>query len=423
MMIFWLISICMLLLALLIVLLPLVRKHKKTSIIPRKEINISIHKEHLQELKNEVHAGNLGREDFENAMQELEHELIQDVAINEGKKGTDYMKRSTWTIVIIAILMPVFVIGLYLRLGDVDVIKARSNEIPQQAANGEAHSIEDMVERLRNRLQTQPDDVRGWQMLGRSYVVINRFDDAVKAYRKVYELGGGDDPGFLADFSEALVLANDNRFTDETLAMLSRSLKADPDEPKALWLSGFAALEQGNNTEALQHWERLLPLLPPGGEDVVTLQQHINQIKQDMGLPTTSESTVALNDKNTASMPEQRSAAEVNVDVSLDTGLAGKTGPGDTVFIFAKAAQGPPMPLAILRKQVKDLPLKATLDDSMAMSPAMKLSSFNEIIIGARISKSGNAMPQSGDLQGLSNTVSLNEVSGAVKIIINQVVP
>ena len=179
MMIFWLISICMLLLALLIVLLPLVRKHKKTSIIPRKEINISIHKEHLQELKNDVQAGNLGREDFENAMQELEHELIQDVAINEGKKGTDYMKRSTWTIVIIAILMPVFVIGLYLRLGDVDVIKARSNEIPQQAANGEAHSIEDMVERLRNRLQTQPDDVRGWQMLGRSYVVINRFDDAV----------------------------------------------------------------------------------------------------------------------------------------------------------------------------------------------------------------------------------------------------
>lgn len=423
MMIFWLVIACMLTLALLIVLLPLVRQHKKTATIPRKELNISIHREHLQELKNEVHAGNLGQEDYENAVRELEHELIQDVAINESKKGTEFMKRSTWTIVLIAILMPVFVISLYFKLGDVDIIKTRTNEMPLQAANGEAHSIDEMVERLRNRLQTQPDDVQGWQMLGRSYVVLNRYNDAVMAYRKVYELGGGDDPGFLADFSEAMVLANENRFTDETLAMLSRALKADPDEKKALWLSGFAALDQGHNTEAIQHWERLLPLLPPGGEDAVTLQQHINQVKQGLGLPTTSENTVALKEKNADSMPAQRSAAAVNVDVSLDTDLAGKTRPDDTVFIFAKAAQGPPMPLAILRKQVKDLPLKATLDDSMAMSPAMKLSSFNEIIIGARVSKSGNAMPQSGDLQGLSNTVLLNESSDGVKIIINQVVP
>ena len=422
MMIFWLACVCLLILALLIVLLPLVRQHKNTTLIPRKELNIGIHKEHLQELKNEVQAGNLSHEDFENAVQELEHELIHDVAINEDNKGTDFMKRSTWTIVLIAILMPVFVISLYLRLGDVDIIKDRSNEIPQQAANGEAHSLDDMVERLRIRLQSQPDDVQGWQMLGRSYEVLNRFDDAVIAYRKVYELTG-DDPGVLADFSEALVLANDNRFTEEALEMLSRALKADPDEPKALWLSGFAALDKGNNMEALQHWERLLPLLPPGGEDTVTLQQHINQVKQQSGLPTTGESSVALNDKNDASMPEQQPAAEVNVDVSLDTDLAGKTRPDDTVFIFAKAAQGPPMPLAILRKQVKDLPLKAKLNDSMAMSPAMKLSSFNKIIIGARVSKSGNAMPQSGDLQGLSNTVLLDEVTDGVKVIINQVVP
>ena len=422
MMIFWSVSVCMLLLALFIVLFPLFRQHKKLPVLPRKELNISIHKEHLQELKNEVQAGNLGQEDFENAVRELEHELIMDVAINEGKKGTDPMKRSTWTIVVITILMPVLVIGLYLRLGDVDIIKTRSNEVPQQAATGEMHSIDDMVERLRKRLQTQPDDVQGWRMLGRSYVVLNRFNDAVMAFSKAHDLGD-DDPGFLADYSEALIIANDNKFTNESLEMLSLALKANPDEPKALWMSGFAALDKGNNTEALQHWERLLPLLPPGGEDAVTLQQHINQVKQTMGLPTTSESTTALNDKKTASMPAQQSAAEVNVDVSLDSGLAGKTGPDDTVFIFAKAAHGPPMPLAIIRKQVKDLPLKATLDDSMAMSPAMKLSSFNEIVIGARVSKSGNAMPQSGDLQGLSNTVSLNEVSGAVKIIINQVVP
>lgn len=422
MIVFWATSALLLSLALLIVLFPLVKQRRKTAIVPRKELNISIHKEHLQELKNDLQAGKIGQKEFDTAVQELEHDLIQDVTINEKTEETELLKPSTLTIAVIAILMPVFVIGLYLKLGDIDVIKNVPEQNPHQAVNGEMHSIDDMVEKLRSRLQTQPDDINGWKMLGRTYMVLNRYNDAAMAYGKVQELGD-EDPGFLSDYAEALIMANDSKFTDKSLEMLSLALKKDPDQKKALWISGFAALDKGNNSEALQYWEHLLPLLPPGEEQANILQQHVNQLRQQMGLPVTAESTVARADQSTASIPGQQAAASVNVDVSLDTDLADKAGPDDTVFIFAKAAQGPPMPLAIMRKQVRDLPLKATLDDSMAMSPAMKLSSFNEIIIGARVSKSGNAMPQSGDLQGLSKTVSLNEINGAVNIIINQVVP
>ena len=422
MIVFWITSALLLSLALFIVLFPLVKQRRKTAIVPRKELNISIHKEHLQELKNDLQAGKIGQKEFDTAVQELEHDLIQDVTINEKTEETELLKPSTLTIAVIAILMPVFVIGLYLKLGDIDVIKNVQDQNPHQAVNGEMHSIDDMVEKLRSRLQTQPDDINGWKMLGRTYMVLNRYNDAAMAYGKVHELGD-EDPGFLSDYAEALIMANDSKFTDKSLEMLSLALKKNPDQKKALWISGFAALDKGNNSEALQYWEHLLPLLTPGEEQANILQQHVNQLRQEMGLPVTAESTVAQADQNTSSMPGQQPAASVNVDVSLDSNIADKAGPDDTLFIFAKAAQGPPMPLAIIRKQVRDLPLKATLDDSMAMSPAMKLSSFNEIIIGARVSKSGNAMPQSGDLQGLSKTVSRNDISGAVKIIINQVVP
>jgi cytochrome c-type biogenesis protein CcmH len=421
MIVFWLTSICMLLLALFIVLVPLVRQHKKTTVIPRNKLNISIHREHLTELENELKAGNLGRKDFENAVQELEQELLQNVAIDDEKKSIDFPKRSTWTALLITVLLPVFVVGLYLRLGDVDMINAQSNANPQQSANGEMHSIDEMVERLSNRLQSEPDDAQGWRMLARSYVVLERFNDAVIAYRKAHELIG-DDPDLLADFSEALLLSNNSRFTNETLELLTLTLKANPDQPKALWIAGFGAFENGDYSKALQYWERLLKLLPPGDEQVNTLQEHINQVKHAMGATTEGESIISLNEEHSDAFTNQATSTVVAVDVSLDSSLIGNAKSDDTVFIFARAAQGSPMPLAILRKQVKDLPLKTTLDDSMAMSPAMKLSSFNEVIIGARVSRSGNAMPQSGDLQGLSNTVILDEVTG-VKIIIDQVLP
>jgi len=411
----------MLLLALFIVLVPLVRQRKRTAVIPRKNMNISIHREHLTELEYELQAGNLSQKDFETAVQELEQELLQDVAINDEEKNIDVPKRSTRTALLITILLPVFVTGLYLRLGDVDMINAQSNANPQLSADGEMHSIDEMVERLRNRLQSQPDDAQGWQMLGRSYVVLERYNDAAIAYRKAHELIGND-ADLLADFSEVLILSNDGRFTNETHKLLTIALEANPDQPKALWLAGFSALENGDHSRALQYWEQLLKLLPPGDEQAITLQEHINQVKHAMGATTEGESVIALNNENSGSFTDQEISAAVTVDVSLDTSLIGNARPDDTVFIFAKAAQGPPMPLAILRKQVKDLPLNATLDDSMAMSPVMKLSSFNEVIVGARVSRSGNAMPQSGDLQGLSNTVLLDQVTG-VKIIIDQVLP
>jgi len=423
MIIFWSVTICMLIIALAFVLVPLVRHHYHQDQVTREKHNVRIHKEHLQELQDALNAGSLSQEDFENAVRELEQQLLIDVKTGKEHQNNKISRRPVVTVVSIAVLLPLFVASYYLMQGESELIGAQPDAGPQQASGEEMHSSEEMVERLRNRLQEQPDDAEGWSMLGRSYFVMNRFDDAVAAYRKVHELVGDKAP-LLADLAEVLIVANDDKFTQEALDVIALALQADPDEPKALWIAGYAALEQGNHMQALQYWERVLNQLPPDSQDARALQENIAQIKQGTALAATIDSPVAAD--NSASITESaaplQSSSSIEVQVTLDTALSGKADGEDTVFIFARAAEGPRMPLAIVRKQVKDLPLKVTLDDSMAMSPEMSLSLYKQIVVGARVSKSGNAMPVSGDLQGTSSVVTVDEIA-AIKVVINETLP
>ncbi|OGT72027.1 MAG: c-type cytochrome biogenesis protein CcmI [Gammaproteobacteria bacterium RIFCSPLOWO2_12_47_11] len=423
MIIFWSVTICMLIIALAFVLVPLVRHQYHQDQVTREKHNVRIHKEHLQELQDALNAGSLSQEDFENAVRELEQQLLIDVKTGKEHQNNKISRRPVVTVVSIAVLLPLFVASYYLMQGESELIGAQPDAGPQQASGEEMHSSEEMVERLRNRLQEQPDDAEGWSMLGRSYFVMNRFDDAVAAYRKVHELVGDKAP-LLADLAEVLIVANDDKFTQEALDVIALALQADPDEPKALWIAGYAALEQGNHMQALQYWERVLNQLPPDSQDARALQENIAQIKQGTALAATIDSPVAAD--NSASITESaaplQSSSSIEVQVTLDTALSGKADGEDTVFIFARAAEGPRMPLAIVRKQVKDLPLKVTLDDSMAMSPEMSLSLYKQIVVGARVSKSGNAMPVSGDLQGTSSVVTVDEIA-AIKVVINETLP
>lgn len=422
MIIFWSVAICMLIIALAFVLVPLIRHHHRRDQVTREKLNIRIHKEHLQDLQDALNAGSLSQKDFENAVRELEQQLLIDVKSSEDNRNNKISGHPLPTVVSIAVLLPLFVAGYYLMRGEAELIGAQPDASPQQASGDEMHSSEEMIERLRSRLQDQPDDAEGWSMLGRSYFVLNRFDDAVAAYRKVHELVGDEAP-LLADLAEVLIVANDNRFTQETLNMIALALQVNPDEPKALWIAGYAALEQGDQMQTLQYWERLLKQLPPDSQEASALRENIAQIKQGTALAATEDSPVAAN--NSASIMEPaplKSSSSIEVQVTLDAAFSEKVDGEDTVFIFARAAEGSRMPLAIVRKQVKDLPLKVTLDDSVAMSPAMSLSLYKQIVVGARVSKSGNAMPASGDLQGTSSVVSVDEIAG-IKVIINETLP
>jgi cytochrome c-type biogenesis protein CcmH len=293
-----------------------------------------------------------------------------------------------------------------------------------------------MVDKLSKRLEAKPDDAEGWTMLGRSYVAMGRGADAVPAFKKVVDLHPNDAQA-LADYADAMAVVNNRTLEGEPEKLIARAIKADPNNVKALFLSGTVAFNRGDFAAAVLAWEHAVKVSEPGSETARQIQGAVDEARQRAGLPPSANAVAAAppaaapgamaqaapadappagGGGGGGAAPAAAGGGQVSGRVTLDPALVGKASPDDTVFIFARAAQGPKMPLAILRKQVKDLPISFSLDDSMAMSPAMKLSSFAEVVVGARISKSGTALPQPGDIQGLSAPVKIGAKDLAIKI-------
>jgi cytochrome c-type biogenesis protein CcmH len=242
------------------------------------------------------------------------------------------------------------------------------------------------------RLKEHPEDAEGWMMLGRSYAVLGRSKEASDAYAAA-AARTPKDAQLLADYADALAMAQGRRLEGEPEKLIARALAADPENVKANLLAGTVAFNRGDYATATGHWQRILARVPPESEVAQQLQAAIADARgQTAGASNRAPATAA---------------GRVRGVVKLAPALAAKASPGDTVFIFARAAQGQRMPLAIVRKQVRDLPFEFTLDDSTAMSPAMKLSGQQRVVIGARVSKSGNATPQPGDLEGSTPPVAV----------------
>lgn len=262
-----------------------------------------------------------------------------------------------------------------------------------------------MVDRLAERLQAEPGNAEGWAMLARSYTVLGRHADAVKAYAKAAALVPGD-ADLLADYADALAVLNKGQLAGEPIRLVTRALKADPRNLKALALAGTHAYERKDYPGAVRYWQQLVDNGAPDHELVKQMAPALAQARAQAGLPAQAPKAAA---------PLQNRS--VSGTVTLATALARQAQPEDTVFILARAADGSSrMPLAILRKQVRDLPLRYTLDDSLAMSPAATLSGAGEVVVEARISKSGEARPQPGDLRGTSRAVKPGATAVAVEI-------
>lgn len=280
---------------------------------------------------------------------------------------------------------------------------------PQPAAAAHAPGAEQiaaMVDQLAQRLKDKPDDPEGWAMLGRSYMVLGRLNDAVPAFRRAVQLRG-EDAGVLAEAAMAIASA-ENRMTDEADALLQRALKAEPDNLRALSLAGSAAFDRQDWAGAVKHWERILAVAPPGSDFLPQVQAGVDEARQRGGLPPAA---------GAAKPPVAAASAAIRGRVTLAAALKSQAAPEDTVFVFARAAEGPRVPLAIVRRQVKDLPFDFVLDDSSAMSPATRLSATSgAVLVGARISKSGDAMPQPGDLAGQAGPVAVGTSGVAVEI-------
>ena len=244
-------------------------------------------------------------------------------------------------------------------------------------------------------------------MLGRSYKFQEQYPKAVDAFANAYRLLG-DQAEVMLLYADALAYANDKNLRGKPTELVFKALALEPDNMNALWLGGMAKAQQDDPASAIKLWKKLTALLPPGSDSKKEIQDLLAKIE--------SESPQAA-DQSEATQQANVPGVTIDVQVSLAPELQKSASPADIVFIYAQALSGPKMPLAIVRKQVSDLPLTVSLDDTMAMMPNMKLSNFPNVKLLARISKSGNAMSQPGDLIGVIDQVALSD-KGNHKIII-----
>ena len=318
--------------------------------------------------------------------------------------------RPTHLLSALSLFVVAVAVGGYATLGTPQALDATV-----RAAGGDggghgitAERIQAMADKLAARLKEQPNDPDGWAMLGRSYAVLGDAQQALAAFKQAMAQRP-DDAALLADYADTLALINGRNLEGEPSRLIARALEIDPNNLKALSLAGTAAFLRKDYALALRHWEKMAQVAPDS-DFVRQIQGGIDEARRLAaagGATGASPATAA----QPAAKPQQAvratpTGATVSGVVRLSASLAGKAAPEDTLFVYARAAQGPRMPLAILRKQVKDLPLTFTLDDSMAMSPAARLSSAQQVVVSARISKRGDATPQPGDLQGQSAPVA-----------------
>ncbi len=400
--------------ALLFIVPPLWRRRDKRSV--RRDLsNLEIYKDQMRELEADLANGVLSQEQFDQGHLELERRLLEDVPPNAGQTAPrDDSEAGRGAAITVMLLVPLLAVFLYLIEGNPAALSPEKITVAQQSGNGPAHAvtaeqINAMVEGLAARLENNPQDAEGWRMLGRSYVALGRYQEAVGALQRAVSMLK-DDPDLLADYADALAMTSGQTLEGKPLELVKRALKLDPNHEKSLWLAGTAAYNKGDYHGAVAYWDRLLKQMTPGSKEAQQVMSIIAEAKD-------------LADGKMPAPAAQAAPSEAKVDgtVSLSPELMAKASPDDTLYVFAKAAQGPPMPLATFRAQVKDLPMKFNLDDSMAPTPMAKLSDFPSVIVGARISKSGDPMPHSGDLQGMSQTVQVG--SSGVEVKIDSVVP
>lgn len=409
---FWGIAALLTLIALAIILPSLIRKPRLIQEASDDQ-NILIARERLEELKAEYAAGGMSEAVYQQTYQELERAILNDISAKteaDSKPGTG---RARGLAVIVAILLPVMAIGIYSQLGT--SVSDLERAIQEQATREHnLKTIASMVEQLAERLRNEPDNLQGWIMLGRSYMAVQRYPDAVKAFERAHSLDK-QNPNLMLQYADALVMSRDGDFSGQASTLINEALALRPNDITALWLAGMAANQQGDYQQALTHWNKLLPMLQQDQQALSQVQAMIAQTQQQLSQNGPSANT-------TPGKTEDTTKAAIQVTVSLDPALADKVSATDTVFIYAKATNGPPMPLAVARHQVKDLPLTVTLDDSMAMMPAMQLSNFPQVNVGARISKTGQAIAQSGDYY---NEVANIDVAGKkpLTIVIDQQKP
>lgn len=399
-------------LALGFIVTPLLRRRAQAAENDRTDANAAIYRAQLAELEAERTQGVISAERFDETRAEIERRFAEDLTSGDAADEASTLQwRGSRLALALGLVVPLVAGALYLLVGTPGALDpAARSRSAQQQHEVTPEQIDAMVAQLAERLEREPNNPEGWHMLARSQAALERYAESAKAYAKVIEYGGKD-AGVLADYADVLAMAAGRNLQGEPMRLIEEALALDPDHIKALALAGTAEFDRGDFAAAAATWERMLPLVRPDSEDARQIRSNVAEARQRAG--------GAAPPAPVASAPAA-AAGSLRGTVRLSPKLGAQTAPGDTLFVYARAASGPAMPLAILRRSARELPLEFALDDSMAMAPGMGLSSQPRVVVTARISRSGNALPQPGDLQGASEPVA-SDAKG-VDILIDTVV-
>ena len=402
--------------AALLVLLPPLLRRRTTLPDARVAANAAIYREQLEELASDLQRGAVTREEFERANREIEHRIVAEHGKPAAPPPAGWRPNAAAALAV-GLLLPLAVALGYWQLGNTDALSA--------APADSAHSIspeqmESLVERLAARMQQKPEDAEGWMLLGRSLNVLGRYPRAAEAYSRAAQLLPKD-AGLLADYADTLGMAQGGKLEGEPFAIVKRALQVDPANVKALAIAGTAEFERRNYAAAVGYWERILKTAPPESEFAKSVSASIAEARQLAGGQPARKETLPEKSKP-AQAATQTAAASRSLQgvVSISPALAAKLSPGDTVFVLARPVSGSRMPLAIARTTVAALPYRFTLDDSMAMSAGATISSHAKVVVAARVSRSGTAVPQKGDIEGASDPVAPG--TSGVNVVLSRIV-
>ncbi len=390
----------------------------RRSVLPdHQQATIEATRQQLEAINKDAEDNLVEPDQLKTIREETEALLLLELK-DQADKDTEKDRSATFyglSTVVIVLMVPLLALLIYTAVGNpTSIFQAQQNNVDQQvAADQKLPSVDEMIEQLEARLEQEPDDLEGWYVLARTYMVTQQFADAETAMQKVYELSG-DDPDVLVRYADAVVMASGGTFNDKANRLIEEALQVDGNHSQALWLAGMSSFRALDYQTAINYFQKSKATVSDP-ENKAELEKLISIARERAGIA--EQDTVATTEEQ--AQPSDNKGISVTVDIAEK--LKQQISTDDHLFVFAKAAAGPPMPLAVSKHKAGELPLAVTLTDAMAMIPSLKLSGFDQIVVSARISKSGEPTAQSGDFQGQSVVIDPNQTN-RLRVVIDEIV-